>query len=157
LFSTAGESNRALSPHPGVVAIVSGEAYKPFNATNAPPQNLLYLAIVLPGLQAHGSGSGGDYGKFITTLTYNWDTQAGRISVVVQWDRQTDTVRVANQRFTRSRGNVLMVRRQTDGQLVAQQVPSLGPNANHTTVLQHLREQLPTDALIASLNLKDDR
>jgi hypothetical protein len=53
LFSTAGESNRALSPHPGVVAIVSGEAYKPFNATNAPPQNLLYLAIVLRSVSFH--------------------------------------------------------------------------------------------------------
>ena len=153
LFSTSGEHSQALLPHPGCIDIVSGQA---LSGDDTSDQNLLYLVIVLPGLKARGSGSSSDYGKYVTTLTFHWETDTGSVSVPVQWDRQRDTVSVSNQTFVRSKGNVLVVRREADGALTAKQMGSLA-HANGSAVLQHLRQQLPNDELIASLRLQDAR
>jgi hypothetical protein len=151
LFSTSGEHSQALLPHPGCIDIVSGQA---LSGDDTSDQNLLYLVIVLPGLKARGSGSSSDYGKYVTTLTFHWETEAGSVSVPVQWDRQRDTVLVSHQTFVRCRGNVLVVRREADGALTARQMDSLS-HVNGSAVLQHLRQQLPNDELIASLRLQD--
>ena len=74
----------------------------------------------------------------------------------MRWDRQRDTVFVSNQTFVRSKGNVLVVRREADGALTAKQVGSLS-HANGSGALQYLRQQLPNDELIASLRLQDAR
>ena len=153
LFSTSGESAQALLPHPGCIDIVSGRALTEAGTSD---QDLLYLVIVLPGLKARGSGSTSDYGRYVTTLTFRWETDTGSVSVPVRWDRQRDTVSVSNQTFVRSKGNVLVVRRESDGALTAKQVGSLA-HANGAAVLDHLRQQLPSDELIASLQLQDAR
>src|ERR1035441_3743570 len=122
LFSTSGERSQALLPHPGCIDVVSGQA---LGGDDTSDQNLLYLVIVLPSLKARGSSSTSDYGKYVTTLTFRWETDAGSVSVPVQWDRQRDTVSVSNQMFVRSKGNVLVVRREADGALKAKQMGSL--------------------------------
>jgi hypothetical protein len=63
---------------------------------------------------------------------------------------------VSNQTFVRSKGNVLVVRREADGALTAKQMGSL-VHANGAAVLGQLRHQLPNDELIASLQLQDTR
>jgi hypothetical protein len=93
---------------------------------------------------------------YVTTLTFHWETDTGSVSVPVQWDRQRDTVSVCKQTFVRSKGNVLVVRRQADGALTANQMGSL-VHANGAAVLDHLRQQLPNDELIASPQLQDVR
>lgn len=155
LSTTSGEHSQALSPDVGCIDIVSGSALKRRSGADASEQNLLYLVIVLPGLKARGSGSSGDYGTYVTTLTFHWETETGSASVPVQWDRQRDTVSVSKQTFVRSKGNVFLVRREASGALTAKQVASLGPHANCSAVLHHLRQQLPNDELIASLQLQD--
>jgi hypothetical protein len=157
LFTTSGEHSQALSPDVGCIDIVSGSALKPRSGDDTSDQNLLYLVIVLPGLKARGSGSSSDYGKYGTTLTFHWETETGRTSVPVQWDRQRDTVSVSNQTFVRSKGNVFVVRWEAAGALRAKQVASIGPHADCSAVLDHLRQQLPNDELIASLQLQDAR
>lgn len=153
LFSTSGERSHALLPHPGLIDIVSGHALRGDDTSD---QNLLYLVMVLPGLKARGSGSSGDYGTYVTTLKFHWETDSGSVSVLVRWNRQRDTVSVSNQTFVRSKGNVLLVRREADGALIAKQIGSLALG-NGYTVLDYLRQQLPTDELIASLQLQDAR
>ena len=153
LFSTSGERSQALLPHPGCIDVVSGQ---PLTGGDTSDQNLLYLVIVLPGLKARGSGSSSDYGTYVTTLTFHWETDTGSVSVPVHWDRQRDTVSVSKQTFVRSKGNVLVVRREADGALTAKQMGSL-VHADGPAVLAHLRQQLPNDELIASLQLQDAR
>src|SRR5437870_5551162 len=153
LFSTSGERSQALSPYPGCIDVVSGQA---LSGADTSDQNLLFLVIVLPGIKARGAGSSSDYGTYVTTLTFHWETDTGSVSVPVRWDRQRDTVSVSNQTFVRSKGNVLVVRREADGALTAKQMGSL-VHANGNAVLDHLRQQLPNDELIASLKLQDAR
>jgi hypothetical protein len=153
LFTTNSESSQALASPLGCIDIVSGYA-QPLRAMDTPEQNLLYLVVVLPGLHARGSGSSGDYGRYVSTLTFDWDTDTGKVSVPVQWDREADKVFVSHQTFVRSKGNVVIVRREPNGAMTAKQVASLGPRADCSAVLDHLREQLPNDELVASLRLK---
>jgi len=150
LFCTTGGQSQALSPIPGCIDIVSGRA---LSGADTSDQNLLYLVIVLPGLQTRGSGSSSDYGTYVTTLLFHWETGTGSVSIPVQWDRQRDTVSVSNQTFVRSKGNVFVVRREADGALTATQAGSLA-HGNAPMVLRHLREQSPQDELIASLRLQ---
>ena len=102
-----------------------------------------------------GSGSSSDYGRYVTRITYTWDTRAGTISVPLLWDREADTVAISGQTYGRDKGNVFVVRRESNGRLAGQQLASLGPHAQFAEVLQHVRQQLTNDELIASLRLED--
>ena len=157
LFSTTGTTGQPLSPYPGYIEIVSGCASRPFNRTNAPEQNLLYLLVVFPGTEAHLSGSSVDFGRYVTKLTDNWATQTGQVTITLQWDRRKDTVSVGKWTFPRGQGNVIVVRREPAGALMAQQVPSLAPHADCTDVLRHVQQRLPKDQVLASLKLQDIR
>ena len=154
-FTTSGEDLRVLSSHPGCIDIVYGQAGERFNENSRPLQNLIYLLVVCPDIQVQGSGSSSDYGRYVTRITYTWDTRAGTISVPLLWDREADTVAISGQTYGRDKGNVFVVRRESNGRLAGQQLASLGPHAQFAEVLQHVRQQLTNDELIASLRLED--
>jgi hypothetical protein len=152
-FSTSGDSSEAFLSHLGCIEIVSGSGSKPFNTVDSDEQNLLYLLIVCPGVQVHGSGSSSDYGEYITTLNHSWDTEAGTISVKVCWDRQSDTVSIGKDEFARDKGNVFVVQFDAGGKMAAQQLASLGPHVGFQEALQNIQRQLSNDGLITSLKL----
>lgn len=154
-FTTNGEDSRALSSQPGCIDLVYGYATEQSNANTSQLQNLIYLLIVCPGIQAQGSGTSSDYGRYVTRIIFTWDTKAEKISVPLVWDREADTVAISGQKYAREKGNVFVVRRESNGKLAGQQLASLGPHAQFAEVLQHVRQQLTNDELIASLKLGD--
>src|SRR5208282_3154151 len=116
-------------------------------------QHLLYILIITPCVEEHGSRSGSDFGKYVTTLKHEWSTEKGILTVSIPWDRQTDTVTIGKQQFIREKGNVFIVRLGTKGEKSGQQLASLGPHVRCQEVLQYIQQQLPSDQLISSIKL----
>jgi hypothetical protein len=148
-FSSSSERSEAFLSHIGCIDIVSGYD----NDVPGDEQDLLYILIVHPTVQAHSSSSSSDNGRYITTLNQSWETEKGTISVKVQWDRQSDIVSIGKDGFAREKGNVFVVRPDASGEMAAQQLASLGAHAGFQEVLQNIQGQLPNDGLIASLKL----
>lgn len=147
-FSTTGDRSAALS-QVGLVDIVEGYS----NEKDAIFQDLIYVLVVCPDVKVHGSGSGIDMEKYLTTLNYSWDAESGKISIQVQWNRNSDIVAIGDKKFARDKGNVFVVRRETNGEIIGQQLPSLGTHAAFSEVLRHVQRQLTNDQLITSLQL----
>ena len=151
-FSTSGGGFRAFSENRGFITIVDGYDRKPTRDVDRQEQHLLYLIYMCSGGL---SGSSSDYGQYVTTLNYRWNTSTGTFVVSVRWDRQADTVAIGKQKFIREKGNVFVVRLDADREVVGQQLKSLGPHADFQQVLKHAREQLANDKLMASLKLQE--
>jgi hypothetical protein len=150
-FSSMGSSMTPLEPTPGVLGIVSGYALAADGRHAGDKQTLLYLLVVCPGIDPRDNGISENDGPYTTTLKYSWGTE---ISVSIPWDRRADTVSIGGRAFDRSKGNVLVIRRGSDGKFTGQQLKSLDAKGRHLlceTVLLHIREQLPGDAVVASL------
>lgn len=147
-FVTTGDRAAALS-QVGLVDIVEGYS----NDKDYVFQDLIYVLVVCPDIKVHGSGSGIDMEKYLTTLNYFWDAESGKISIQVQWNRDLDVVSIGNKKFDRGKGNVFVVRRETSGEIVGQQLPSLGTHAAFSEVLNHVQQQLTNDQFITSLKM----
>jgi len=148
-FTTDADRSVAVLPQPGFIEIVEGTA----SGSDALHQDLLYLLIVCPDVQTHGSGSGMKMDTFVTTLDYTWDANPDRISIQVKWNRETDKIVIGNQKFSRETGNVFVVRREASGKISSFQLPSLGPHASFPEVLEHIQQEMPNDRFIADLKL----
>ena len=147
--TTSCDSNSFLSPV-GSIDIVDGYE-RAAGVLNE--QHLLYILIVVPGVQENGSGSRDDYGKYVTTLSHSWNTVKGTLAVSILWNRQTDIVIVGKQEFIRAKGDVFVVRLNPTGEVLGQQFANLGSHARYQDVLQYIQLQLPNDGLIASIKL----
>lgn len=151
LVTTGDTSNSFLSPI-GSIDIIDGYGYGLVDeAGNLNEQHLLYLVIITPCVQEHGSSSSSDFGLYVTTLSHSWITEKGAFTVSIPWDRQTDTVKIGKQEFTRGKGDVFVVRLNANGEATGQQLASLGPHVNYREVLQYIHQQLPNDEAIASI------
>ena len=147
-FVTTSDRSAALS-QVGLVNIVEGYS----NDKDAISQDLMYVLVVCPDVKVHGSGSGIDMQKYVTTLNYSWDAESGKISMQVQWNRDSDVVAIGDKKYARDKGNVFVVRRETNGEIVGQQLPSLGAHAGFSEVLHRVQQQLTNDQFIASLKM----
>ena len=120
-FVTTGDSGNSLLLPVGSVDIVDGYETKPVHDTGVlNEQHLLYILIITPCVEEHGSSSGSDFGKYVTTLNHEWSTEKGTLTVSIPWDRQTDTVTIGKQQFIREKGNVFVVRLGTKGEISGQ-------------------------------------
>jgi hypothetical protein len=147
-FVTTGDRSIALS-QVGVVDIVEGFS----NDKDAVSQDLIYVLVVCPDVKVHGSGSGIDMEKYLKTRNYSWNTESGKISIQVSWNRDSDVVVIGGEKFGRNKGNVFVVRRKASGEIVGQQLPGLGTHADFSEVLGHVQQQMTNDQFIASLKL----
>jgi hypothetical protein len=149
-FITTGDTSYPLLSPAGSIDIVDGHER---NATFINDEQLLYILIITPAIQAHGSSSGSDYGKYVTTLSHTWMTEKGILNVSISWDRQTDTVTIGKQKFIRSNGDVFVARVNANGEISGQQLANISPHPNCQMVLHYIQQQLPNDKLIASTQL----
>ena len=153
-FVTTGDTGNSLSSPVGSIDIVDGYETKPAHETGIlNEQHLLYVLIITPCVQEHGSSGHRDFGKYVTTLNHAWNTEKGTFAVSIPWNRQTDTVTIGKQEFIREKGNVFVVRLSAGGEISGQQFASLGPHIRYPEVLQYIQQQLPNDELIASVKL----
>jgi hypothetical protein len=151
--TTSDTGNSFLSPVGGI-DIIDGYETKPAHETGIiNEQSLLYLLIITPAVQQHGSSGNSDFGEYITTLSYTWNTEKGVFTVSIPWNRQTDTVTIGKQEFIREKGNVFVVRLDANGEMSGQQFPSLGSHIRYQDVLKYVQQQLPNDGLISSVKL----
>ena len=81
-FVTTGSRSNTLSSNVGCIDIIVWREMKATDENGiANEQNLLYVLIITPGVQEHGSSSSNNYGKYITTLNRSWNTDKGTFSV----------------------------------------------------------------------------
>jgi len=145
--------NPFLSPI-GIIDIVDGYETKPAHDTGIlNEQHLLYILIITPVIQGHGSSGNSDFGKYITTLSHTWNTDKGTLTVSIPWNRQTDIVTIGKQEFVREKGDVFVVRLDANGNISGQQFASLGSHIRYQDVLKYVQQQLPNDELISSVKL----
>jgi len=64
-----------------------------------PPENLLYLLVICPGLSADSRGTATDYGQRSNAYSSEWTTSKGEVSVTVKWDKRADKVIIGKQQF----------------------------------------------------------
>jgi hypothetical protein len=151
-FVTTGATSYSLSSPVGTVDFIDGYETRPAHETGIlNEQHLLYILIVTPGTQEHGSSSSDDYGKYITTVRHTWNTEKGTFSVSIPWNRQSDIVTVGKQDFVRGKGDVFLVRFDANGEPFGQQFASLGPHIRYQDVLQNIQQQLTNDQVVASI------
>lgn len=151
---TTGGASNAISAPIGSIDVVDGYEARPANGADVlNDQHLLYMLIVVPGLQQHSSSSGSDNGTYVTTLFYGWNTDAGSFNISIPWNRQTDTVTIGKQEFIRGQGNVFLVRINAKGKIYGRQFASLGGHSRFQDVLNYVQQQLPDDDLISSATL----
>lgn len=149
-FVTTGNTGCPLLSPVGSIDIVDGYERK---AALVNDEHLLYILIVTPAVHEHGSDSGSDYDKYVTTLSHTWNTERGSFSVSIFWDRQTDVVTIGSQQFNRSNGDVFVVHLDTHGSVSGQQLPNIASHSNCRNVLRYIQEKLPNDKLVSSIQL----
>ena len=143
-----------LASHNGMFCTVPGNAVLD-DQTMGPQENLLYLLVVCPELAASGRGTGTDSQQRVNSYISFWETQEGKVSVTVSWDKRADTVSIGQQKFKREAGSAFVVVRQPSGNLVATQLPSPGPDADAKTALSFIQKHMTNDALVASVRLPE--
>jgi len=158
-YSVTGQMGLPLySGHVGQLTVIQGRPRK--NGTPA-LHNWLYVMIICRDVQAAESrSSSSGINKDIMSYPlfhYGWATQNGTADVSFRWNTWTDSVSIGEQKFKRKNGNVFVVVRNPDGQLTTQQCGSLGPSAASTEIVPHIREQLPQDALVASVRVHAEK
>jgi hypothetical protein len=150
--TTSNEENPLLDPI-GCIDIIDGYEKQPDHEADALSSHLLFMLIVTPGVQEHGSSSSSDFGEYVTTENYSWNTDKGTFSVSIPWNRQTDVVTVGKQDFIRKDGDVFIIRINENGEISGQQLPSLIGPARSEEVLKYIQKQLPEDKMVASIKL----
>jgi len=116
-------------------------------------QNLLYVLVVCPDLAASGKGTETRYGGRVNTYVSRWDTSGGPVSVRVNWDRRTDSVKIGNKTFARGTGNVFVVKRDRTGALAPLQLPSIDADLGSDEALRFIQRQISNDTVIAAIRL----
>jgi hypothetical protein len=149
-FVATGEESQPLLTPVGTIEIVSGLEN---GSPDVSDRHLLYLLILTPGLRQGWSGSSSDFGKYVTTLKHNWDTEAGSFAVSVSWDRKRDVVTIGSREFQRRAGDVFVVTVNTNGAVSGEQLPSFSAPGGASTVLRYIQQQLPNDKRISSIVL----
>jgi hypothetical protein len=152
-FVAPSAKSFGITPHNGYFWIIPGNALLDGGRTMGPPENLLYLLVICPGLSADSRGTATDYGQRSNAYSSEWTTSKGEVSVTVKWDKRADKVIIGEQQFNRNTGSVFVVIRQPDGKLVSTQLPSPGPDADGKTALNFIQKHMTNDALIASVRL----
>ena len=134
------------------IAVVRGEALSPDGHVTAetPTQNLLYILTGLPQGSFSSSGDGGD-AEFISTRSYTWSTPTNSITASLSWDGRTDIVSSGGRDFRRNKGDVFVFTQDESGQIVCRQLPTLGPTADCSAAVRHIRRYLGEDKFVASL------
>jgi hypothetical protein len=153
-FVTTGDTGNPFLSPVGGIDIVDGYETKPAHETGIlNEQHLLYVLIITSAVQEHGSHSSIDFGKYVTTLSYAWNTEKGVLAVSIPWNRQTDIVTIGKQEFIREKGNVFVARLNANGELSGQQFASPGLHVRYQDVLKYIQQQLPNDKLLSSVKL----
>jgi hypothetical protein len=153
-FATTGDEFNALVSPVGGIDIVSGYETASAKSTGAiNEQHLLYMLILTRSNQEHGANSSSDFGKYVTAINHTWNTENGQLTTSIHWDRQADTVLVGAQEFIRAKGNVFVVRVDTNGVASGQQLGNLGAHSNCQEVLSYIQQQLPGDVVISSAQI----
>jgi hypothetical protein len=155
-YASTGERLRAFESRIGGVDIVEGYTNFSFGGEQGPQEDLIYMLIlgpIIPVEGAHSESGSSDFGTYLTTLDYSWAFGGRRFAVSIRWNRETDTVSVGSQEFSRDKDNVLMVRIDESGKVLSQQLSSPGPHSSHQQALQYIQQQLTNDAVISSLKL----
>lgn len=153
-FATTGDESKALVSPVGGIEIVSGYETAPAKSTGAiNEQHLLYVLILTRSYHEQGSSGSSDFGKYVTTINQQWNTENGRLTTSIHWDRQADTVLVGAQQFIRTKGNVFLVRIDTNGVVSGQQLGNLGAHSNFQEVLGYIQRQLPDDVALSSAQI----
>jgi len=150
-FVTTGVDSQGLLTPVGCVDIVTGNEN---GSADASDRHLLYLLILTPGLRELGSSSFSDYGKYVTTLKDQWDTEKGSFAVTLSWDRTRDVVTIGDREFDRSAGDVFVVAVDTNGAASGEQLPTLGAPSGASGLLHYIQKQLPNDKRISSIVLR---
>ena len=152
-FSGSGGATLCSGYH-AQISVVRGEALSPDGHVTAetPTQNLLYILTGFP--QANLSSSSGEDAQFISTRSCTWTTSTNSNTASLSWDRRTDVVSSGERDFRRSRGDVFVFTQDASGRIVCQQLPTLGPTADCSAAVRHVRRHLSDDRFVASLLLE---
>jgi hypothetical protein len=153
-FITTGDTFNSLVSPVGGIDIVTGYETASAKSTGVVnEQHLLYLLFLTRSYQQHGANSSNDFGKYITTINHTWGTENGQLTTSIHWDRQADTVMLGTQEFIRAKGNVFVVRIDTNGVASGEQLGSLGAHSDCQEVLSYIQHQLPGDTVISSAQI----
>jgi hypothetical protein len=155
-FSGSGGATLCSGYH-AQISVVRGEALSPEGHVTAdtPTQNLLYILTGFPN--ASLSSSGGEDAHFISTRSCTWSTPTNSITASLSWDRRTDVVSSGGRDYRRSKGDVFVFTQDASGRIVCRQLPTLGPTADCSAAVRHIRRYLAEDRFVASLLSEFDR
>jgi len=142
-----------LGSHNGTLCIVPGNSLVGHGRTMGPPENLLYLLIVCPGIAASAHGQSTEYGHPVNVYSSAWATDKGTVSVRVRWNKRSDKVLIGNLELNRGAGNMFVVERQPTAKLVVTQLANAGPNLGAEAAVAFIRQHMTNDALVASIRL----
>jgi len=151
-FVSQSSSYVELATHNGFLWTIPGNPVLD-DGTMGTQQNLLYALVVCPDMAANEKGADTSYRSRINSYISHWGTSTGRVAVAVDWDKQTDTVKVAGQTFRRSTGSVLVVRRHRDGSLSSTQLPSPPTDLGSGQALRYIQQHMNTDAVVSTIRL----
>jgi hypothetical protein len=156
-YSVTGQQGFRYSSHQvGELTVIQG-----WPQENGKPtlHNWLYVMIVCPEVQASDSqfSSSGINHDIMSNpeFHYDWGTQGGIVHVAFRWNLWSDTISIGKLKFVRKDGNVFVVVRSLTGDLKTQQCGSLGSMADLPEIVQHIRQHLPNDNLVASIKFYD--
>jgi hypothetical protein len=141
-----------LATHNGFLWTIPGKSLLD-DGTMGAQQNLLYALVVCPDLAANEKGAETSYGGRVNSYVSHWGTSTSRVAVAVDWDKHTDTVKIAGQTFGRSTGRVFVVRRDRSGSLSSTQLPSPPRDLGPDHALRYIQQHMSTDAVVTSIRL----
>ena len=122
---------------------------------NTNRHNWFYLMIICRDVKAaanQGSGSGINHDLMsYPRFHYEWATDKGTARVSLRWNMWTDNVSIGGQKFNRKKGNVFVVVRESNGELMTRQCGTLSSQADRPEIVRHIRQRLPDDELVKSL------
>ena len=155
-FTTSSVASRALATQVGCVIIVDGSRLNAMSEEISKDEHLIYILIVCPEIEQHGSSVNDDLGTYVSTFDRTWVSSDGSIEVSIKWDRRTDIIIAGKQTFDREKGNVFVVRAEARKPISIQQLTDLGPTADFQQLLEHVQRQLPNEQILKSLKLDNN-
>jgi hypothetical protein len=115
--------------------------------------------IICPGVQVaenQYAGNGINHDIMSDPLfSYEWGTLDGIAHVSFRWNMWTDTISIGKQKFSRKNSNVFVIVGKPNSELTTQSCGKLGPEAGLSEIVQHIKQQLPNDKLVASVIFYD--
>ena len=155
-FSMARESTEDLFSRVGCVQIVSGCRLKSSVGIADDEDYLLYILVVGREGFLHGGSNEFDNQAYVTIFNHEWYVDGETNSISIRWDRRADTVSTGKYKFAREKGNVLIIKLASNGDVTAQQLGNSDLRGESHNLLKYVRSQLPQDKVIASLSLLND-